>query len=117
VRLDYCEVLMDLSEERYYKPIYDWHAERGLLYGADNLSRGKDPTAYIDYFRANSWYTAPGNDAPARGSSFIETKVSSSITHLYQRPRTWLEAFHSMGCGQLGSVAHPANRPPLRGGG
>lgn len=103
VRLDYCEVLMDLSEERYYKPIYDWHAERGLLYGADNLSRGKDPTAYIDYFRANSWYTAPGNDAPARGSSFIETKVSSSITHLYQRPRTWLEAFHSMGWGSSGA--------------
>ncbi|MGI6572239.1 MAG: glycosyl hydrolase [Fermentimonas sp.] len=103
VRLDYCEVLMDLSEERYYKPIYEWHAERGLMYGADNLSRGKDPTAYIDYFRANSWYTAPGNDAPARGSSFIETKVSSSITHLYQRPRTWLEAFHSMGWGSSGA--------------
>lgn len=103
VRLDYCEVLMDLSEERYYKPIYDWHAERGLMYGADNLSRGKNPTAYIDYFRANSWYTAPGNDAPARGSSFIETKVSSSITHLYQRPRTWLEAFHSMGWGSSGA--------------
>ncbi len=103
VRLDYCEVLMDLSEERYYKPIYNWHAERGLMYGADNLSRGKNPTAYIDYFRANSWYTAPGNDAPARGSSFIETKVSSSITHLYQRPRTWLEAFHSMGWGSSGA--------------
>ncbi len=103
VRLDYCEVLMDLSEERYYQPIYDWHAERGLMYGADNLSRGKNPTAYIDYFRANSWYTAPGNDAPARGSSFIETKVSSSITHLYQRPRTWLEAFHSMGWGSSGA--------------
>lgn len=103
IRLDYCEVLMDLSEERYYKPIYNWHAERGLMYGADNLSRGKNPVAYIDYFRANSWYTAPGNDAPARGSSFLETKVSSSISHLYQRPRTWLEAFHSMGWGSSGA--------------
>ena len=102
IRLDYCEVLMDLSEERYYKPIYDWHAERGLIYGCDNLSRGKDPAAYIDYFRAMSWFTAPGNDAPARGSSFMETKVSSSITHLYQRQRTWLEAFHSMGWGSSG---------------
>lgn len=103
IRLDYCEVLMDLSEERYYKPIYDWHAERGLIYGCDNLGRGKDPTAYIDYFRAMAWFTAPGNDAPARGSSFLETKVSSSITHLYQRPRTWLEAFHSMGWGSSGA--------------
>lgn len=103
IRLDYCEVLMDLSEERYYKPIYDWHAERGLIYGCDNLGRGKDPAAYIDYFRAMSWFTAPGNDAPARGSSFLETKVSSSITHLYNRPRTWLEAFHSMGWGSSGA--------------
>lgn len=103
VRLDYSEVLMDLSEERYYKPIYNWHADRGLIYGADNLSRGKNPSAYIDYFRANAWYTAPGNDAPARGSSFLETKISSSITHLYQRPRTWLEAFHSMGWGSSGA--------------
>ncbi len=103
IRLDYCEVLMDLSEERYYKPIYQWHADRGLIYGCDNLSRGKDPKAYIDYFRAISWYTAPGNDAPSRGSSFLETKVSSSISHLYKRPRTWLEAFHSMGWGSSGA--------------
>ena len=103
VRMDYCEVLMDLSEERYYKPIYQWHADRGLMYGCDNLSRGKDPMAYIDYFRAMSWFTAPGNDAPARGSSFLETKISSSIAHLYSRPRTWLEAFHSMGWGSSGA--------------
>lgn len=103
IRLDYCEVLMDLSEERYYKPIYEWHADRGLIYGCDNLSRGKNPTAYVDYFRAMAWFTAPGNDAPSRGSSFLETKVSSSITHLYKRPRTWLEAFHSMGWGSSGA--------------
>ena len=103
IRMDYSEVLMDLSEERYFEPIYKWHADRGLMYGCDNLSRGKNPVAYIDYFRAMSWFTAPGNDAPARGSSFIETKVSSSIAHLYRRPRTWLEAFHSMGWGSSGA--------------
>lgn len=102
IRLDYAEVLTDLAEERYYKPIYDWHAERGLIYGSDNLGRGKNPLSYVDYFRANSWYTAPGNDAPSTGSSFIQTKVSSSIAHLYNRPRTWLEAFHSMGWGSSG---------------
>lgn len=103
IRIDYCEVLMDLAENRYFKPIYNWHAERGLIYGCDNLDRGMDPLAYVDYFRANSWYTAPGNDAPARGSSFMSTKVSSSIAHLNKRPRTWLEAFHSMGWGSSGA--------------
>lgn len=103
IRLDYAEVLMDLSEERYYRPVYDWHAQRGLIYGCDNLGRGRDPLAYVDYFRAISWFTAPGNDAPSRGSSFLETKVSSSIAHLYNRPRTWLEAFHSMGWGSSGA--------------
>ena len=103
IRLDYCDVLMDLAEERYFKPIYNWHASRGLIYGSDNLGRGRNPLAYIDYFRANAWYTAPGNDAPSKGSSFLQTKVSSSIAHLYERPRTWLEAFHSMGWGSTGS--------------
>lgn len=103
VRLDYCEVLLDLAEERYFRPIFDWHAQRGLIYGSDNLGRGREPLAYVDYFRANSWYTAPGNDAPSKGSSFLQTKVSSSIAHLYERPRTWLEAFHSMGWGSSGS--------------
>ena len=103
IRLDYADVLISLAEERYFEPIYKWHQEKGLIYGCDNLGRGKNPLAYIDYFRAISWYTAPGNDAPSRGSSFLETKVSSSVAHLYHRPRTWLEAFHSMGWGSSGA--------------
>ena len=97
VRLDYAEVVTDLAGERFWDPVFDWHAERGLIYGCDNLGRGLQPTRYLDYFRATSWYTAPGNDAPARGSSYLNTKVSSSVAHLYGRPRTWLEAFHSIG--------------------
>lgn len=97
VRMDYAEILTDLAEERYFKPIYQWNADRGLIYGCDNYGRGMEPTSYLDYFRAVSWFTAPGNDAPSRGSSFRQTKVSSSISHMYNRPRTWLEAFHSMG--------------------
>ena len=97
IRLDYAQVVTELAEERYFKPIFDWHNERGLIYGCDNNGRGLEPLQYLDYFRAISWYTAPGNDAPARGSSYRQTKVSSSVTHLYDRPRTWLEAFHSMG--------------------
>ena len=104
VRLDYAEVVTQLAEERYFRPVYEWHHQRGLIYGSDNTGRGMNPTEYLDYFRASSWYSAPGNDAPARGSSFLQTKVSSSVAHLYQRPRTWLEAFHSMGWSAGGQV-------------
>ena len=103
-RMDYAEVVTQLAEERYFKPVYDWNAERGLIYGCDNEGRGLRPLQYLDYFRAISWFTAPGNDAPSRGSSFRQTKVSSSIAHLYERPRTWLEAFHSMGWDANGGV-------------
>lgn len=104
VRLDYCEVLTQLAEERFFKPIFDWNSSRGLIYGCDNEGRGKNPLQYVDYFRAISWFTAPGNDAPSRGSSFTQTKVSSSIAHLYDRPRTWLEAFHSIGWDANGAL-------------
>ena len=104
VRLDYAEVLTCLAEERYFKPIFDWNASRGLIYGCDPEGRGKRPLQYLDYFRAVSWFTAPGNDAPSRGSSFLQTKVSSSIAHLYNRPRTWLEAFHSIGWDASGAT-------------
>lgn len=104
VRLDYAEVLTQLAEERYFKPVFDWNAGKGLIYGCDPEGRGLRPLQYLDYFRAISWFTAPGNDAPARGSSFRQTKVSSSIAHLYGRPRTWLEAFHSMGWDANGAL-------------
>ena len=97
VRLDYWDVAVSLAEERYFKPIFDWHWKRGLIYGCDNEGRGLHPTIYGDYFRAMRWYTAPGNDAPMGATSLVQTKVNSSIAHLYQRPRVWLEAFHSMG--------------------
>ena len=54
VRLDYAEVLTKLAEERYFKPIYDWNAERGLIYGCDNEGRGLNPTQYLDYFRTHN---------------------------------------------------------------
>ncbi len=117
IRLDYAEVLTQLSEERYFQPIYQWHADKGLIYGSDNQGRGLNPTQYLDYFRASKWYTAPGNDAPSRGSSFNQTKVSSSVAHLYQRPRTWLEAFHSMGWDANGALlTHQLDHHIIAGG-
>lgn len=116
-RLDYAEVVTQLAEERFFKPIYDWHSSRGLIYGCDNMGRGLEPLKYMDYFRAISWFTAPGNDAPARGSSFTQTKVASSVAHLYDRPRTWLEAFHSMGWDANGAVlTHQLDHHIIAGG-
>lgn len=99
IRLDYYDVMVELAELRYFKPVFEWHWQRGKLFGCDNWGRGLDPIRYGDYFRATRWFSAPGNDAPnpANGYSFIQTKVSSSVAHLYKRPRVWLEAFHSLG--------------------
>ena len=97
VRLDYNDVMMDLAEERYFKPIYDWHASRGLIYACDPCSRGYNPTEYGDYMRAISWYTAPGFDTPYDVSDVLKCKMGSSIAHIYQRPRVWLEGYHSLG--------------------
>jgi len=99
IRLDYYDVMVELAEQRYFKPIFEWHWQRGKLFGCDNWGRGLQPIIYGDYFRATRWFSAPGNDAPnpANGYSFIQTKVSSSVAHLYKRPRVWLEAFHSLG--------------------
>jgi len=117
VRLDYAQVLTEMAAERYFRPIYDWCNERGLIYGSDNEGRGLSPTQYLDYFQSGQWFTAPGNDAPARGSSFTQTKVSSSIAHLYQRPRTWLEAFHSMGWDANGALlTHQLDHHIIAGG-
>ena len=99
VRLDYADVVSLLAEERYFQPIFQWHWERGKTFGCDNWGRGLNPVAYVDYFRATRWFGAPGNDAPQGATALVQTKVSSSISHLYQRPRVWLEAFHSMGWG------------------
>jgi hypothetical protein len=106
IRLDYSDVMIELVEKRYFKPIFEWHWKRGLIFGCDNWGRGLEPERYGDYFRATRWFSAPGNDAPRRGYSFIQTKVSSSVAHLYKRPRIWLEAYHSMGWNAQPSQIH-----------
>lgn len=98
-RLDFMDVKVQLAEERYFQPIFNWHYSRGKIYGCDNMGRGKEPQAYGDYFRAVRWYTAPGHDTPGGRADLIKGKVSSSIAHLYKRPRVWLEGYHSFGWG------------------
>lgn len=109
-RLDYCDVKAAMTEEGYFKPVYDFHASRGLIYGCDQCSRGYSPGEYGDYFRTTRWFTAPGNDTPLRSANLIKDKVSSSIAHLYGHERTWLEGYHSSGWGtSLASLQAPTS--------
>ncbi len=97
VRLDYNDVVVALTEERYFKPIYEWHASRGRIYACDSATRGKNPCEFGDYMRCMRWYTAPGFDTPGRDADHVKCKMGSSIAHLYNRPRVWLEGYHSQG--------------------
>ena len=98
-RLDYSDVMVSLEEENYFRPLYEWHRSRGMVYGCDHGGRGRDVTEFGDYFRTQRWMTAPGNDQPGLASDVIKNKVSSSIAHLYERPRTWLEGYYGSGWG------------------
>ena len=98
IRCDYWDVLASLAEESVFRPIYEWHEARGLQCGYDQWSRHGDPIEsqawYADYFKTMRWFQVPGNDHAGN------TKVHSSIAHLYGRPRVWLEGFHTSGWGQ-----------------
>ena len=98
-RLDFMDVRVRLAEERYFIPIFNWNARRGRIYACDPGSRGRNPSEFCDYFSAIRWYTAPGHDTPGGHADFIKNKVSSSIAHFYNRPRVWLEGYHSFGWG------------------
>ena len=54
-------------------------------------------------------FSAPGSDDFVRWEegnprqyyrNYFDSRIASSIGHLYQRPRVWLEAFHSTGWGR-----------------
>ncbi len=99
IRLDYNDVLVQLSEENFFIPVYEWHQSRGLIYGCDHGGRGRDVAEFGDYFRTQRWNQGPGSDQPMLSKDIIKAKVAASISHLYNRPRVWLEGFHSSGWG------------------
>ena len=109
-KMDYADVRMSLMEERYFEPIFNWHHSRGKIFACDPCSRGTDPGEFGDYFRATRWYTAPGHDTPGGSADLIKNKVSSSIANLYQRPRVWLEGYHSLGWGATPEVLMKVTR-------
>ncbi|GAA3934959.1 hypothetical protein GCM10023085_15450 [Actinomadura viridis] len=99
IRRDYHLTRAELAEEAFFRPLAEWHAERGLVHGCDQ----QDPARaglpvdgvrlYADYARTHRWFGAPGSDHHG------DARVHSSLAHLYGRDRTWIEAFHSSGWG------------------
>jgi hypothetical protein len=106
-RIDFFDTYLELVEATYWKKIYDWTNERGVLTSHDNWGRNNilvQSEGYIDYFRSQRWFSAPGYDDayehPVDRRNYYDTKIASSIARLYQRPRVWNEAFHSSGWGR-----------------
>ncbi|MEU6716999.1 glycosyl hydrolase [Nonomuraea sp. NPDC046802] len=116
VRTDYYAVRAELTEEALFKPLGDWHEARGMLVGADptHPARSGYPTQstqiYTDYFRTHRWYSAAGNDHEG------DSKVHSSMAHLYGHERVWIEAFHSSGWGGTPAETYDWLLPFLRAG-
>lgn len=99
VRHDYYATRAELSEAAFFKPLFEWHESRGLICGFDQQGPARagypvqSEALYADYLKTQRWYGAPGSDHHG------EAKIHSSLAHLYNRKRVWIEAFHSSGWG------------------
>ncbi|MCP2351038.1 glycosyl hydrolase [Nonomuraea roseoviolacea] len=99
VRRDYHRTRAELAEEAFFRPLAAWHERHGLVSGCDQQdpARAGHPVEgvqlYADYARTHRWFGAPGSDHHG------DARIHSSLAHLYGRPRTWIEAFHSSGWG------------------
>ncbi|WP_132156000.1 hypothetical protein [Kribbella antiqua] len=99
VRRDYHALRAALAEEAFFQPLHAWHEKHGLIVGCDQQdpARAGQPVEgvqlYADYARTHRWFSAPGSDHHG------DARIHSSLAHLYERPRTWIEAFHSTGWG------------------
>ncbi|MCF6285021.1 MAG: hypothetical protein L3K26_07515, partial [Candidatus Hydrogenedentes bacterium] len=106
-RIDFFDAYLDVVEADYWKRVYDWTEERSLLTSHDNWGRQniyRQSEGYIDYFRTQRWFSAPGFDDagrhPLTQRNYYDTKIAASIARLYNRPRVWNEAFHTSGWGR-----------------
>ncbi|WP_326764237.1 hypothetical protein OG978_06325 [Streptomyces sp. NBC_01591] len=99
IRRDYHLTRAELAEDAFFRPLAAWHERHGLLVGCDQQdpARAGHPVSgvelYADYARTHRWFSAPGSDHHG------DARIHSSLAHLYGRPRTWVEAFHSTGWG------------------
>ncbi|MFJ9118712.1 glycosyl hydrolase [Streptomyces sp. NPDC102394] len=116
IRADYYAVRAELTEEALFKPLAVWHEERGMLLGCDQShpARSGYPAQstqiYTDYFRTHRWFSAAGSDHHG------DSKVHSSMAHLYGHERVWIEAFHSSGWGGTLEDTYDWLLPFLRSG-
>ena len=106
-RTDFFDAYLSEDERCYWKRVFDWTEARGILTSHDNWGRNSLPQqsqGYIDYFRTQRWFSAPGYDDsgqhPVDRRNYYDTKIAASIARLYGRPRVWSEAFHSSGWGR-----------------
>ena len=106
-RTDFFDAYLEVDEASYWKRVYDWTNERGVLTSHDNWGRqniNRQSQGYIDYFRTQRWFSAPGYDDAGRhdltGRNYYDTKIAASIARLYGRPRVWSESFHTSGWGR-----------------
>lgn len=99
VRTEYHALRAALAEAAFFKPFFDWHERHGLICGFDQQgpARAGDlfsgVRSYADYLKTHRWYAAPGADHHG------EAHIHRSLADAYERPRTWIEGFHSTGWG------------------
>jgi hypothetical protein len=98
-RGDYHAIRGRLAEASFFKPLHEWHERHGLLCGVDQQYGAREghpvDSSYIygDYVRTHRWFSVPGSDHHG------DAKIHSSMAHHYDRPRVWIEAFHTSGWG------------------
>ncbi|WJH33133.1 hypothetical protein N6H14_23650 [Paenibacillus sp. CC-CFT747] len=92
-------IAAELAQQSWFIPLGSWHKKHGMLIGCDQAGPARrvdvhgSQRLYLDYFRTHRWYNAPGSDMDG------EIKPHSSMVHLNEGSRVWLEAFHSSGWG------------------
>jgi hypothetical protein len=98
------DIVVNLLEEHFFKPIFKWHERNSTSLVMDQLSRGDLALGhehYSDFMQTMAWYQGPGNDDPdlTADRNIAAFRTSSSIAHLNGRPYVSNEAFHSSGWG------------------
>ncbi len=103
-RAAFRDTVVELLQENFFKPIFEWHEERGTSLVMDQLSRGDLALGhkhYGDFMETMAWYQGPGNDDPdlTAPRNIPAFRTSASIAHLNGRRYVTNEAFHSSGWG------------------
>lgn len=100
----YRDIVIDLLEHNFFRPIFEWHEEHGTTLAMDQLSRGdlrQGRRHYGDFMATMRWYHAPGNDDPnlTASRSIAAFRTSASIAALNGRTLVFNEAFYGSGWG------------------